>query len=199
MSRKNSFATLVFTTAILCVPAFSQDEPGRSEASAQFFGTFEKGTTKDGVGQTSSKSGGILATYRFFFTKHHGVEGNYGYSRSTHTYNFTSGQTGFAADQHEVSAAYVFRMPMGRVSPFVESGIGALVFEPYRVLDASTQTRASFIYGGGLDINMTHHVFIRAQYRGFVYNTPDQELTAVRQASRVTHLAEPSVGFGFRF
>jgi hypothetical protein len=45
------------------------------------FGTFLKTTDQNGVRQSSSDGGGILASYRYFFTNHHGVEVNYGYSR----------------------------------------------------------------------------------------------------------------------
>jgi hypothetical protein len=40
---------------------------------------------------------------------------------------------------------------------------------------------------------------VRAQYRGFVYNTPTFNLAANLGADRVTHLAEPSIGLGLRF
>jgi len=200
MSRKNSFAALCIGTALLCLPAFSQDESqGRSEASAQFFGTFVKSTTQNGVRQTSSDSGGVLASYRFFFTNHQGVEVNYGYSRSTQSYNFASVATGVNANQHEATAAYVFRMPMRRFTPFAEAGVGALVFDPRNVVGASTQARVAFIYGAGADFNLTHRFFARAQYRGLVYNSPTLNLIGNLGADRTTHLAEPSIGLGYRF
>ena len=130
MSGKISFAALVTGTVLLCLPAFSQDEGGRSEVSAQFFGTFVKDTHQNGVRQSSSDSGGVLAIYRFFFSKHHGVEGNYGYSRSTTSYDFHFGPSGVTANQHEWTGAYVFRVPMRRVTPFVEAGVGGLTFAP---------------------------------------------------------------------
>jgi opacity protein-like surface antigen len=179
-----------------CLPAFAQsEEGGRSEVSAQFFGTFVYGTNQNGIGQTSSDSGGVLATYRFFFTRHQGVEGNYAYSRSTTSYY----GSGVAANQHEWTGAYVFRFPLRRISPFVEAGVGGLTFAPVNSPFASNQTRAAFVYGGGADLNVGHRVFVRAQYRGFVYNTPTFNLAANLGADRVTHLAEPSIGLGLRF
>jgi hypothetical protein len=46
------------------------------------------------------------------------VEANYSWTSNTQTY------TGFGADtkSHEISAAYVFRMPVKRWSPFVLAG-----------------------------------------------------------------------------
>ena len=195
-----SITTILAGSLLVCFPAFSQnDEGGRSEVSAQFFGTFVHSTNQNGVPQSSSDSGGILATYRYFFSKHHGVEANYGYSRSTTAYTFSSEPSGVEANQHEWSGAYVFRMPLGSVTPFFEAGAGGLTFAPVNRPGASTQTRASFVYGGGANINVTKRVFIRAQYRGFVYNSPTFNLAANLGHDRVTHLAEPSVGLGFRF
>jgi outer membrane immunogenic protein len=199
MSRKINFAALVTGTVLLCLPAFSQDEGSRSDVSAQFFGTFVKNTNQNGVRQSSSDSGGVLASYRFFFSKHHGVEANYGYSRSTTSYDFLFGSSGVTANQHEWSGAYVFRVPMRRITPFIEAGVGGLTFSPRNFAGASSQTRAAFVYGGGADFNLSHRLFVRAQYRGLVYNTPTLNVAANLGADRVTHLAEPSAGFGFRF
>ena len=70
---------------------------------------------------------------------------------------------------HEISAAYVFRMPMRKLTPFVLGGVGGLIFDPTDLVGADSQTRAAFVYGGGADFNVSHHVFVRAEYRGFVY------------------------------
>src|SRR5207248_10577568 len=132
------------------------EEGGRSQVSAQFFGSFVTRTVQNGIPQTSSDSGGVLATYRFFFSKHSGVEANYGYSRSTTRYDFGFGPSGVEANQHEWTGAYVFRFPMRRITPFVEAGVGGLTFAPTNRAFASTQTRAAFVYGGGADFNLSH-------------------------------------------
>jgi outer membrane immunogenic protein len=100
---------------------------------------------------------------------------------------------------HEVSAAYVLRFPMKRWTPFVLAGAGALVFQPNSFSLADTQARAAGVYGAGADINLSQHVFVRAEYRGLIYNSPTFGLTALSGADRITHRAEPSIGFGYRF
>jgi len=71
MLRTKSLAALLMGTALLSLPRFPRGWPGKQiEASAQFSGTFLKQTDSNGVRQTSSDSGGILASYRFFFTRH---------------------------------------------------------------------------------------------------------------------------------
>ena len=181
------------------VPAFSQENPGRHEVSAQALGSFVTSTTHDGVDNKATHSGGVLGNYRFFFSKHHGVEGNYGYALNTQTYGLSSGVVGVKTHSHEVSGAYVFRMPMRWITPFALAGAGALIFDPKDMPGIGSQTRAAFGYGGGADFAITRRLFARAQYRGFIYNSPTFDLTALSNVDRVTHRAEPSVGFGYRF
>jgi len=198
MFRTNSFAAIVLGGALAAMPAFSQ-ETGRSEASVQAFGSFVKTTTQDGIQQGATNSGGVLASYRYFFSNSHGVEVNYGYSLNTQTFGLPAGPLGVKADQHEVTAAYVYRHPLRAFTPFVEAGVGGLVFNPTDAPGASTQARAAFVYGGGADVNLTHRVFLRAEYRGLVYNSPTFDLAPALGTDRVTHRAEPSIGFGYRF
>jgi outer membrane immunogenic protein len=198
MFKTNSLAAILLGGALATLPAFSQ-EAGRSEASVQAFGSWVKTTTDNGVQQGATNSGGVLASYRFFFTNNHGVEVNYGYSLNTQNYGFASGPLGVKSNQHEVTAAYVYRRPMRHFTPFVEAGVGGLVFDPTDAPGASTQARAAFVYGGGADFNITKRVFVRAEYRGFVYNSPTFDLTSTLGTDRTTHRAEPSIGFGYRF
>ena len=197
------------------VPAFSQEETlgSRSEVSVQALGSFVKSTSLNGVEQSATNSGGVLASYRYFFTRHHGVEVNYGYERNTQNYGLANGPLGLGTNAHEISADYVLRFPARRWSPFVLAGAGALVFDPRNVsqsvlsgfLDpglqgnASAQTRAAFIYGGGADFKLTSHLFLRAEYRGFVYNSPTYDFSGLSGLDRTTHRAQPSIGFGYRF
>jgi len=90
---------------------------------------------------------------------HHGVEADCGYSLNTQKYVSTSGVTGVNTNSHEISGAYVFCMPLLKITPFALAGAGALVFDPKNYLGASIQTRASFMRGGavcgrGLIINV---------------------------------------------
>jgi len=186
--------------ATMGVPAFSQsEEPSKNEVSVQAFGSFVKSTTNNGIENKATNSGGVLGSYRYFFNNHSGVEANYGYALNTQSYRSTSGVLGVQSYSHEVSAAYIFRMPMRKFTPFVLAGAGGLIFDPKDFAGASSQTRAAFVYGGGADFDVTHHVFVRAEYRGLVYNSPTYDLTGLSGVDRTTHRAEPSVGFGYRW
>lgn len=197
--KKIVFASIVSIVS-MAVPAFSQSEtPGKNEFSAQAFGSFVKSTTNNGIENKATNSGGVLGTYRHFFGVHNGVEVNYGYALNTQSYGSNGSFLGVKNHSQEASAAYVFRMPMGRLTPFVLAGAGGLVFDPKDFVGANTQARAAFVYGGGADINLSEHIFVRGEYRGFVYNSPTYDLPGIAGADRVTHRAEPSIGFGYRF
>src|ERR1700682_2594119 len=120
MFRKQRFLILAVGFASISLPAFSQEGElrDRNEAAVQVSGSFVKSTLNNGVQQDATNSGGVLASYRFFFTNHHGVEVNYGYALNTQTYALTSGTLGVKSRAHEASAAYVFRFPRRRWSPF---------------------------------------------------------------------------------
>jgi opacity protein-like surface antigen len=199
MFRKNLVVTLVAGVASIALPAFAQPEtPDKQEVSVQAFGSFVKSTTEDGVRNSATNSGGVLGSYRYFFGVHSGVEVNYGYSLNTQNFLSSSGALGVKNYSQEASAAYVFRLPLKRFTPFVSAGAGALVFDP-KDFQADSQARASFVYGAGTDVTISQHVFLRAEYRGFVYDSPTYGLTGLAGTDRVTHRAEPSIGFGYRF
>ena len=200
MFRNQVVFTLIAGVASLALPAFSQsEEVGKNEVSVQAFGSFLKSTTDNSVQNSATNSGGVLGSYRRFFDVHNGVEVNYGYALDTQNFVSSSGALGVKNYSHEVSAAYVFRLPLKRFAPFVIAGAGALVFDPKDFQGADSQTRAAFVYGGGADFKISQHVFMRAEYRGFVYNSPTYNLTALDGTDRITHRAEPSIGFGYRF
>src|SRR3954452_20669342 len=130
MFRKQTLLTLALGIASVSLPAFSQDDEGlkyHNEASGQALGSFVKSTTSNGIDQTATNSGGVLSSYRYFFTNHHGVEVNYGYALNTQAYALSRGPLGVKSGTHEASAAYVLRFPMRRWSPFVLAGVGGLV------------------------------------------------------------------------
>lgn len=72
-----------------------------------------------------------------------------------------------------------------------------MFFDPRRG-SVSEQTRGTFVYGGGVDVPVSKHFLVRAQYRGFVYKVPDFELSSLK-IDKFTHSAVPSAGLVFRF
>ena len=165
MSKLNSFLTLFAAAVIVGVPAYSQEDY-RSEVTVQGMGSFTKETTQSGIKQDATNTGGILAGYRFYFTKHIGAEINYGYTLNTQKYYLSSGTTGIKSYSHETTGALVYRVPFKSLSVFALAGAGAIVFNPKDLRGIDYQARAAFVYGGGADYNLTHRLFLRAEYRG---------------------------------
>lgn len=200
MFCKQSNIALAGALFLVSLPAFSQEEGVyRNEFTVQALGSFVKSTTDNGVQQSASNSGGVLTNYRYFFTRNSGVEVDYGYALNTQRFGLANGPVGINTRSHEVSAAYVFRYPLKHWTPFALAGAGGLIFDPNDVAGVSSQARAAFVYGAGADFTLTSHFFVRAEYRGFVYNSPTYDLPALSGTDRITHRAEPSVGFGYRF
>lgn len=199
MLRNKTVTSLLLGGALLAIPALAQNEDfHRSEASVQAFGSFLKSTTDQGVRQSGTNTGGVLASYRFLFNRYNGVELNYGYSLNTLNYQSDALSRGINSYSHEATAAYVFRYPLGKITPFALAGAGALVFDPKDVPGVEAQARPAFVYGGGADFSLTKRAFFRAGYRGLVYNSPNFSLPELNN-DRLSHRAEPFGGFGFRF
>ena len=70
------------------------------------------------------------------------------------------------------TGALVYRVPFKKLSVFALAGAGAIVFNPKDLHSVDYQARAAFVYGGGADYNLTSRLFVRAEYRGLVYNSP---------------------------
>jgi outer membrane immunogenic protein len=198
MSKVNFFLTLFAASVIVALPAYSQ-EGYRSEITVQGMGSFVKETTQSGIKQDATKTGGVLAGYRFYFTEHLGAEINYGYTLNTQNYRLTTGTTGIKSYSHETTGALVYRVPFKKLDVFALAGAGAIMFNPKDLRGINYQARAAFVYGGGADYNLTHRLFLRAEYRGLVYNSPTYNIAGLAGTGRTTHRAEPSVGLGFRF
>ena len=198
MSLKRLATVVVFGASMVVPAAFAQGEIGfRSDASVQATGSFVRTTDENGVQQSATHSGGVLGSYRFYFHRNHGAEFDYGYSLNTQKFATGGTSTDFKTHVNEATAAYVLRFPGRRVTPFALAGAGALVFDLQN--GGAVQARPAFVYGAGVDWNVSSRVFMRAQYRGQVYNSPDFGVAAFNAAERISHRAQPSVGFGFRF
>ena len=198
MSKVHSFLTLFAASVIVGLPAYSQEDY-RSEVTVQGMGSFTKETTQSGIKQDATNTGGVLAGYRFYFTNHLGAEINYGYTLNTQNYRLATGTTGLKSYSHETTGAFVYRVPFKRWSVFALAGAGTIVFSPKDLRGIDYQARAAFVYGGGGDYNLTHRLFLRAEYRGLVYNSPTYNIAGLAGTDRTTHRAEPSMGLGFRF
>ena len=94
-----------------------------------------------------------------------------------------------------ITAAEVVRgeTDVGQLAPMIAQGQANV-----GVAATTTETLADGGYGAGADLDITSRFFFRAQYRGLVYNSPNFDISPI-SAEILSHRAQPSAGFGFRF
>jgi opacity protein-like surface antigen len=189
---------------LVATTAFAQEE-NRSQITVQGTGLITKDSTSDSTSTSreSTKSGGLLVGYSYQFNRWAGAEGNYGYSRNMQNYFGSFGQSSVQANIHELTGSFVAHIPVNTrsVRPYALAGAGALIFDPtdrFLANGIERQTKATFVYGGGVNFDLTHNFGVRAEYRGLVFKVPDFSVNALN-LDKVTHLAQPSVGFFVRF
>jgi opacity protein-like surface antigen len=203
-SGLSGLAAVVVALFVFSTVATAQVE-NPSQITVQGTALITKDSTSDSglASRQSTKSGGFLVGYSYQFNSWAGAEGNYGYTRNTQNYFGSIGQSSIRADMHELTGSFVAHIPVhvARIRPYALAGAGALIFDPtdkFAAGGVERQTRATFVYGGGVNFDLTRNFGVRAEYRGLVYKDPDFTLNNLN-LDKVTHLAQPSVGFFFRF
>ncbi len=176
----------------------------RHEVTVQGSGFFNKETTDGGITNQPTNSGGVMVGYRFNLKNWLAVEGDYDYFRNSQKFLTSSDTTFIPMNVHAATGTAILKLPSFKVpavkivSPFVLAGGGTMLFDPRGGSGSKEQTRGAFVYGGGFDVPMAKHIALRAQYRGFVYKTPDFEMTSLK-VDKYTHSAVPSAGLVFTF
>ncbi len=193
---------LAIILVLLGISSWAQEV--RNEVTVQGSGFFNKQTTDGGITNESTNSGGVMAGYRFNLRKWLAAEGDYDYFRNSEKFWSSGGTTFIPMNVHAATGTAIVKLPSFRmpavkmVSPFAIAGGGALFFDPRGGFISKEQTRGAFVYGGGVDVPMSKHFLVRAEYRGFVYKTPDFEQTNLK-VDNYTHSAVPSAGLVFTF
>jgi opacity protein-like surface antigen len=174
-----------------------------SQISVQGTALVTKDSNADSTANRATKSGGLLLGYSYQFNRWAGAEGNYGFTRNTQNYTDSIGLSSVQANIHEFTGAFVAHIPVNilKIRPYALAGAGALVFDPtdkFVLAGSERQTKPAFVYGGGVNFDVTHNFGVRAEYRGLTFKVPDFSLGALN-VDKVTHLAQPSIGFFVRF
>jgi opacity protein-like surface antigen len=198
-------AAIMLAGFVILLPLGATAQESRSEVSLQGTGFFTQDTNGRGTSRTTTNTGGFLLGYRYHFNRWLSGEANYGYDRDTQRYFSTGGLSRVQSDVHTVTAAAVVNLPfrISRLNPYVLGGGGSLVFHPTGnaggfVSGANTQAKGAFLYGGGVNYDLTRHWSLRAEYRGYVYKDADFGIKNLNTDSW-THTAQPSAGIVFRF
>jgi opacity protein-like surface antigen len=203
--KLRSVAAVLFGIFFPFIASAQADERGTQEFSVQGTGDFTKDSTTNRILQHSTNSGGFLLSYRYHFNSWFSADVSYGRDRETQRNIAPGSVLSVQSNVHQATAAGVVNLPWrpARFNPYVLAGTGALAFAPTQargatVLGAGGQSRATFLYGGGVDYDFVKHFSLRLEYRGLVYGRPDFGVAALHTGA-VTNTAQPSAGIVFRF
>jgi opacity protein-like surface antigen len=178
-----------------------------SRQDVSFSGTGIFGPTIHGaanVQQQMTGALGLLLSYRFMLTPRSAVEVNYSFAQDSEKY-VTSFEpyARIHSRQQEVTGAYVFGLTFKRYNPFLEAGVGTLIYTP--ILDQGTNllnTKGSKgvagLFGGGLAYELSPSFDIRAEYRGFVTKTPSFGQGNF-STNRYEVISMPTIGVAYHF
>jgi len=159
--------------------------------------------------QTVTQTGVGLATFRVNFSRRSSAE--FTYSRLRNTQKYDSPPFAYRIQDHvtEYTGSYIYRpFRWNRIRPFALAGGGVLRFYPEYTgttvngivvaLPTETQTRATFVFGGGIDYRVTKRWGVRLQYRGFLHEVPDFRINNLFTGATGL-LSMPTLGVTFRF
>lgn len=185
----------------------------QTSVGLSIYGAFSGTTNGNGIQESPSNSAGGLVELRHISNPILGWEATYSYNRANEVIRPSgvnppgvcpsSGCTitpaTVSANAHEVTADWVPSLHIANFRPFGVLGVGLLLNEPTSgQSDASSSSRAVYVYGAGLDWGLLPHLGLRFQYRGNLYKAPDVS-KLYTSTDAFTHTAEPMIGAYFSF
>jgi opacity protein-like surface antigen len=179
------------------------------DASVAVGPALSRSTSGNQTSQTATETGVGLGTFRVNFSRHSSAEFTYSRLRNTQIYNSPPYLYRIQDHVSEYTGSYIYRpFRWNRIRPFGLAGGGVLRFYPEYTgttvngvvvaLPTVNQTRATFLFGVGMDYRITKHWGARLQYRGFLYEAPDFKVNNLFTGATGL-LSEPTLGVTFRF
>lgn len=214
-------STLIAVAALGSAFALAQDAPApkpkrapessgyhQFDVGGSFYKTFVNSTTGMGFTQSPSDGMGGLAEGRYLISPLVGFEmavmfgtGGQAYTPLTTGCQLTcqNPQTIISGRQVEASLDYVPSIKIGNLRPFLVGGLGVFISVPDTTpLGNNTSIRGAYIYGGGLDYNITRRIGVRGQVRGTMYKAPN--ISSIYPADgQYTQTLTPMGGIFWRF
>src|SRR6516165_6954965 len=147
--------------------------PAQTDVALSLYGAFHGTTNGNGTVQSPANSAGVTCT--------------------------SIAPVAVSANAHEIAGNWIVSVHVANLRPFALAGVGALFHQPTSgQTNTTSDTKAVFIYGAGLDWGLVGPLGLRFQYRGNLYKAPD--LTKLYTSTNAfTHTAQPMIGAYFRF
>ncbi len=165
----------------------------QTDIAASIYGAFNASTTSSGITQSASNSAGGLLELRHIVNPWVGFEATYAYNRANQAYVATTihylyppcpppgGCTpikeqpvaAVSANAHAIIGDWVISRKMNHLRLFTLAGGGLLLFIPSGG-QSNTQNSAefTFVFGAGVDWQLSQHFGLRLQDREAIYKTP---------------------------
>jgi outer membrane immunogenic protein len=184
-------------------------QESRQDISASGYGIFGPTVHGEGAQENTVSALGFLGAYRYSVTPRSQLELNYSYLQTSLKY-IQAGhpQNDFVyvhARAQEISGAYVYTRNYKNWNPFVQIGVGGIIFTPIHdfgtsQLDTKQNTNIGGLFGGGVAYEISPSFDIRAEYRGFLLKTPDfGEAANGYKTNRYEVLSMPAIGIAYHF
>ncbi len=180
-------------------------QESRQDVSISGFGLWAPVVHGNGITETSSKTTGVLASYRYLLTPRSGLEVNYSFAQNSNYYMagfLGANRYPVATRQQEATVAYVYGLNFRNFNPFVEAGIGGTFFTPIQqgsyTLDAKSNTRPTGLVGIGLAYEISPSFDVRAEYRGTILKAPTF-VSPTFNTNAYTFISMPSIGVAYHF
>jgi outer membrane immunogenic protein len=192
---------------LLAFSATVYAQESRQEVSLSGFEVLAPQVYGNGVSpMTTTETTGFLASYRYMVTPRSALELNYTFAQDSIKYHTASTPLAVVhTRQQEISGAYVYTRNYGNYNPFVEVGVGGIIFTPIRdggtyEFDSKQNTNIGALFGGGLAYEISPSFDIRAAYRAFLLKAPDFGLDdRGLKSNRYFVISEPTLGIAYHF
>jgi opacity protein-like surface antigen len=191
--------------ALMLLASAGYAQESRQDASVSVIGVFTPEVNGNAVKLTTTATVGFLGSYRYMLTPRSALELNYSFAQYTSRYS-----TSFLPNvrihtrQQEITGAYVYNFRNYKnFNPFLEAGVGGLIFTPIRDygttnFDTKQNTNIGALFGGGVAYELSPSWDIRVEYRGFVVKAPDFGLTNFK-TNRWEVISLPALGVAYHF
>jgi outer membrane immunogenic protein len=194
---------MILLGALMLSAAAGYSQESRQDISISGFDLLGPTVHGNAVTLQPSTTAGVLGSYRYLLTPRSALELNYSFAQNTDYYQCCGNYTRnpIHVRQQEFSGAYVFGLSFKNYNPFLEAGVGALLFTPILsgsyALDVRQQTAIGGLFGAGMAYELSPSFDIRAEYRGFVNKAPS--FVDTFKTNRYEVVSMPTVGIAYHF
>jgi len=198
---------MLLATLFAGFAAVGHAQESRQDFSVSGVGIFGPGVHGNAVEAHTLAAAGFLGEYRYMLRPRSGLEANYAYIQNSMKFHIPASTTAAYNYVHvrneEASFAYVYTRNYHNFNPFVQLGVGAMIFTPIRdyattSLDTKQNTAVGMLSGGGLAYEISPSFDVRVEYRGFLCKTPNFGHDEYK-TNRYEWLSMPAVGIAYHF